>query len=178
MNFDRINKWLTLAANTGVVLGMIFLIVELRQNAALTRMSMQAAKNALLADIELSLAAPERTEIWVKSYMTPQEMTDVDLRVVESYLVAAMMQWDYMFQMEDAGLVSDAEVERHIRNTAPFYFGSRFAKRWFEQETAGWQGTRMMALAGPIVREVEDDFLRTRAEALRREAGQPEDAQQ
>lgn len=171
MNSDKINKWLTLGANIGVVLGLIVLIVEIRQNASLTRMSMHAAKNSLLANIELSLSEPMRATIWVKSYMAPEEMTDVDLRVVESYLVALMLQWDYMFQMEDAGLIPRADVENHIRNTAPFYFGSRFAKRWFEREIDAWQGTEMEAVAGPIIRAVDDDFLRHRTETQRRDAG-------
>jgi hypothetical protein len=32
MDSDRLNRWLTLAANIGVVIGIIFLAVELRQN--------------------------------------------------------------------------------------------------------------------------------------------------
>ena len=60
--------------------------------------------------------------------MAPEQMSDVELRVVESYLVATMMQWNYMLQMNRSGLITRAEAEQHIRNVAPFYFGSRFGK--------------------------------------------------
>ncbi len=33
MNFDKFNKWLTLGANIGVVLGLIILIIEVRQTS-------------------------------------------------------------------------------------------------------------------------------------------------
>ena len=33
---DRLNQWLTLAANVGVLLGIIFVAVEVRQNTAAT----------------------------------------------------------------------------------------------------------------------------------------------
>lgn len=42
---DHLNRWLTLGANLGVVLGLIILIVEVRQNAALTRAEMESGKN-------------------------------------------------------------------------------------------------------------------------------------
>jgi len=32
MDFDRLNKWLTLGANLGVLLGILLLVVEVRQN--------------------------------------------------------------------------------------------------------------------------------------------------
>ncbi len=51
---------------------------ELRQNASLTRLSLEVSKNNLLADIELGVALPERAAIWVKSYMTPEQLTDVE----------------------------------------------------------------------------------------------------
>jgi len=164
---DRLNRWLTLGANLGVLLGLIILIVEVHQNASLTRLSIEISKNALGADIEMSLAQPEQAEIWVKSYMAPEQMSDVELRVVESYLVATMMQWDYMLQMNRSGLITRAEVEQHIRNIAPFYFGSRFGKLWFGEEMAGWEGTDMEAIALPIVEGLDEEFLRKRSERLR-----------
>ncbi len=164
---DRLNRWLTLGANLGVLLGLIILIVEVHQNASLTRLSIEISKNALGADIEMSLAQPEQAEIWVKSYMAPEQMSDVELRVVESYLVATMMQWDYMLQMNRSGLITRAEVEQHIRNIAPFYFGSRFGKLWFGEEMAGWEGTDMEAIALPIVEGLDEEFLRKRRERLR-----------
>lgn len=164
---DRLNRWLTLGANLGVLVGLIILIVEVHQNASLTRLSIEISKNALAADIELSLAQPEQAQIWVKSYMAPEQMNDVELRVVESYFVAYMMQWDYMLQMVRSGLITRAEAERHIRNVAPYVFGSRFGKLWFSEEVAGWEGTDMMDIALPIVEGLDEDFLRKRTERLR-----------
>ena len=37
MNADNVNKWLTLSANIGVVIGLILLLVELDQNSDLVR---------------------------------------------------------------------------------------------------------------------------------------------
>lgn len=171
---DRINRWLTLGANIGVVLGLIILIVEVRQNAELTRAGMEHSMNDLLAEIELSLSTPEKAEVWVKSFMAPETMTDADMKVVESHLVALMMQWDYLFQMEESGLANRARITQHIRNTAPFYFGNAFAKNWFRAEAQGWEGTAMMEVAVPIVEGLDDDFMKNHWLALRpKQPGEP-----
>ena len=167
---DRIARWLTLGANIGVVLGFIILIVEIQQNAALTRVAAEGALNELVVDTELHLAQPEQSAAWAKSYMAPETMTDVDIRMNEAILVSLLLQWDNAFQMQRSGLRTRAEVERLIRNTAPFYFGSRFGKRWFEAQAPGWQGTDMMEVAGPIVASLDDNFMRDYYVNLRIEA--------
>ncbi|MEQ8177940.1 MAG: hypothetical protein RIC52_11775 [Amphiplicatus sp.] len=176
---DRVGRWLTLGANIGVVLGLIILIIEVRQSAMLTRTMMEAEKNDRLAEIELSLSSPAAAAAWTKSIRAPGEMTDAEIRMVESHLVAVMLQWDNLFQMQAAGLASRERVAQHIRNVAPYYFGSAFAKNWWDNQVSGWDGTPMAAVAGPIVAAVDDAFLSAALDASRlttdaqAEAGRP-----
>lgn len=156
---DRLNRWLTLAANLGVLLGLIVLIVEVRQNAAMTRLSQEAGRADMFAQIELSLASPATSGAWMKAIHKPEDLTDSELRMAETQLVAIMQQWDTLFSMEQEGLVDRARVKRHIQNTAPFFFGSRFAKRWWEREEIGWAGTPMFEVADPIITAIDPNFL-------------------
>ncbi|PHS39481.1 MAG: hypothetical protein COA91_06005 [Robiginitomaculum sp.] len=71
---ERLNRWLTLGANIGVVLGLIILIVEVRQNAKLTRANMEITKNSFLAEIELNIAKPEFAKVWIKSIRNPEDL--------------------------------------------------------------------------------------------------------
>jgi hypothetical protein len=167
---DRVGRWLTIGANIGVVVGLLILIVEMRQNAALTRVATEQAMNDLMANTELHLAQPEQSAAWVRSYMAPETMSDVDIKMNEAVLVSLLMQWDNGFQMERSGLRTRAEVERLIRNTAPFYFGSAFGKRWFAAQAPGWQGTDMFEVAGPIVAELDENFMREYYTSLRMDA--------
>lgn len=170
---DRLNRWLTLGANLGVVLGLVILIVEVRQNATLTRADMESRKNDVLGQIELSLAQPEIAAAWVKSVRAPEKMTDVEVRIVESHLVALMLQWDYMFNMEEGGLITRQHARQHIQNTAPYYFGSRHAKNWWQWQEVGWGGNPMMEVAGPIVESVDEEFMLRYLEATR--LGEPQE---
>ena len=164
---ERLNQWLTLAANLGVLLGLIVLIVEVRQNAALTRAAMDQQKNDFLAQIEFNIARPEMSAIWVKAIRTPEALSDTENQAVGSVLVAIMLQWDQMFMMRDAGLISDERVRQHIANTAPFYFGSRYAKHWWALQAPGWEGTAMQRDAAPIIAALDEDFLVGYLDALK-----------
>jgi hypothetical protein len=156
---DRLSRWLTLGANIGVVLGLIILIVEVRQNAALSRTELQVERNRMLIEIEISIASPETAAAWVKSIRAPEEMTDVEIRIAEAHLVAVLLQWDQMFRMQDGGLVSAEEAKQHILNSAQYYFGSTFAKNWWYRQSGGWDGTPMMEVAGPIIEALDENFL-------------------
>jgi len=59
MDLDRLNKWLTLLANFGVVAGIIFLAVEVRQNQALLEQSHQT----MLRDQELQILNATHVEV-------------------------------------------------------------------------------------------------------------------
>lgn len=173
---DRINRWLTLAANIGVLLGLVVLIIEVRQNASLTRAAMDQQKNDFLAEIEFNIAKPEMSAIWVKAIRTPEALSDTEVQAAGSILVSVMLQWDQMFMMRDAGLISDARVRQHISNTAPFYFGSRFAKHWWAMQAPGWEGTAMQRDAAPIVDAVDENFLADYMDRLRIVPAMPETA--
>lgn len=156
---DRVNRWLSLAANIGVVLGLFILIIEVRQNTTLSRLALETQSNEALTALEFELASPHGVNAWVASVRNPHEMTDQQIRLIESHLVAVMQHWDSYFDMEEAGLVTRDRVTSHIRNSAPFYFGSAHAKNWWHLQKPGWETTAMYEVAGPIIDSLDPDFI-------------------
>jgi len=164
---DQVNRWLSLGANFGVLRGLFILVFEVRQTATLTRTTIEIGAKDSLSAIEFSLATPHSIDAWVKSVRSPHTMTDRDIRIVEAHLVAVQQQWDMLFQMEDAGLVTRARITSHISNTAPFYFGSAHAKNWWRLQETGWEKTAMYEVAGPIINAIDPNFLRDYLDASR-----------
>jgi hypothetical protein len=88
MNTDNLNKWLTLAANVGVLIGIFVLVFELRQNQAMLeqeqRMNLLTAR---VADIQqhqdfrwMLVQDTELLQLWMDG-MDGKELTDVqDMR--------------------------------------------------------------------------------------------------
>jgi len=167
LRLDRVNRWVTFGANVGVLVGLIILIVEVRQNASLTRTAMEQAKNEFFAEIELNISRAEMAEAWVKSIRAPESMTDAEIRMVEGVLVAVMLQFEHRFQMEEAGLSTRTEARQHVRNAAPYYFGSRFGKNWWKHQASAWVGTPMMEASAPIIDGLSEDFLATYLDSVR-----------
>ena len=67
MNADQINRWLTLAANIGVLVGIVVLIVEIGQNTDLMRAQMvQARADMLAAQYDAQINADFWPEIMAK----------------------------------------------------------------------------------------------------------------
>jgi hypothetical protein len=56
MNIDSVNKWLTLVANFGVIVGIIFLAVEVNQNNQLMEAEARSLRNSSTADSYLLVA--------------------------------------------------------------------------------------------------------------------------
>lgn len=54
MDLAHLNSWLGIAANVGVVVGLVLVAVQIRQNSNLTRA--QVANDWFLADMQLELS--------------------------------------------------------------------------------------------------------------------------
>jgi len=94
---DRVNRWLTLGANIGVLIGIILILAELNQNADLMRAQMtqargdnvvQTHRDLMLSDEWLELRARQRkassVREWVES-LTPTEYERVWYRILVDY---------------------------------------------------------------------------------------------
>ena len=67
MNTDRLNRWLTLGANLGVLTGIILIFIELNQNADLMRAQMvQSRADNLVSSYEIRMHSDYWPEIGVK----------------------------------------------------------------------------------------------------------------
>ena len=87
MDIDRLNRWLTLGANIGVLFGIIFLIVELNQTSEMnrgeTRNQVASELSELLRDVGNS---PQLAELIVKAengdVLTPAEEMQYRQRIL------------------------------------------------------------------------------------------------
>ena len=68
MSFKRLNQWLTLFANLGVLLGIIFLVIEINQNTEAIR-------------IESAIAAFSATDAAFGPAAYQSDVTDILVRV-------------------------------------------------------------------------------------------------
>lgn len=172
--WERINRWLTLGANIGVLLGLIVLIIEVRQNASLARITLEAERAAAQARYEMHMADPANSEVWMKAVYTPEALTPTELRIMDANMVVAMMTLEHLMTMRDGDLVDDQRIAWHVELNAPFYFGFAFGKNWWQENAIGWKGSDLYPIADPIVRNVDETFLLQYYERLKTTAPAPQ----
>jgi hypothetical protein len=109
MNLDRLNQWLSLLANLGVLVGLIFLIAELNQSNRIAVYSAESTRRTQF--LEMNATRIENPEIIAKLMHPEPELTDVEW--VQA-LYTARQQTNTWIDAENAvinGLLSDATYE-------------------------------------------------------------------
>jgi len=79
MNLDRLNQWLILVANVGVLVGIIFLSMEIRQNTlAIRGTAIQTAATLSREQMYVIAQSSELSRIAVMGATSPSDLNPVD----------------------------------------------------------------------------------------------------
>jgi hypothetical protein len=158
MTKATVGQWITVATNIAVLIGVLLVAYELRQNAELARLEMTQTRISANQQAEAAFFDPRVSEVWVKSFKEPETMTLAEIRAMDSYLAIHLNQMMRVYEQEREGLVKSGETLKWMQADFPFLFGSRFAKAWWEEFGRNWPSD-FVELARPIVGAVEDDEL-------------------
>ena len=90
MDSDRLNRWLTLGANLGVIAGIVFLAIELRQNTEATISSAELDVTNLQTEFHMRLAEnADLARVYSVGQRDPAALTETE-RSQFRYLVAGL----------------------------------------------------------------------------------------
>ena len=125
MNVDRLNRWLTLGANIGVLFGIVFLIVELNQTSEMnrgeTRNQVASELSELLRDVGNN---PQLAELIVKAengdVLTPAESMQYRQRILSMLRYFENVHYQYR-----QGLYDEAEFSTQKEAWRKVYASSK-----------------------------------------------------
>jgi hypothetical protein len=132
MEPDKLNRWLTLGANVGVLIGIILLIIELDQNRDMIRAQ---TRNDILQQLSNSLlivASNSELNSVIRRARLGEELSEDEERQVYLYQVANLRDWENMHYQYRQGMFDDTEFEAE-RRSWQFVITSNnksFAKTW------------------------------------------------
>jgi hypothetical protein len=129
MKTESINRWLSLAANIGVMLGLVLVAYQIRQDVELTKVQLFSDATSSRKEWNQAMLGSDPMNVVMKSIENPSDLTLAELHVMDAYLVGAVNELRRLELLEAAGLDVNAEVE----GLHHFFFGSRFAKAWYEE---------------------------------------------
>jgi hypothetical protein len=115
MDSDRLNKWLTLGANVGVLIGIMLLIAELSQNYEIVRAQTRTELSQSLLDL-LALSASNKglAEITVKA-TRGEELTDAEMYMLGARNESVFAYWQNVHYQGRNGMYDEDEFSKHIQ---------------------------------------------------------------
>ncbi len=132
MKSKKLNTWLTLGANVGVLIGIIVLIFELNQNTDHLRLQLMDEINARQFGQNIVFLNENPAPVIEKSLVEPENITYSEYRIMDAYLVNAVGGWEDRYFLYEAGLVDVNDWKTKVEQEASWYLGNRFGKSWWE----------------------------------------------
>lgn len=94
MNAEHVNKWLTLLANIGVLVGIIFLVVEIRQSNRIAVATTEiSVREQWVSHNENVLTNHAVAELLVKAADPSAEFSAAEIEKLYAYLYASLNTW-------------------------------------------------------------------------------------
>ena len=115
---EKLNQWLTLFANLGVLVGIVFLAYELRQTTdALAAQSILELNLATNAEMSLIAGDESMAEIEVKAKSGIGELSPVELERYKWSWFAAFNTYETAYLFYAKGLISEQEYNTYYDAT-------------------------------------------------------------
>ncbi len=129
MKSERINSWLSLGANVGVVVGLILVAYQINQEAELNRAQLFSDVTTSMNEFNQALMGDSPLEVVAKSIENPHELTLAEMQIMDAYLISAINEIRRLEFLRQSGL----DVEGSMEGIHAYYFGTDYARAWFQE---------------------------------------------
>jgi hypothetical protein len=129
LNNDKINQWLTTIANFGVIVGIVFLVIEIRQTSTqIEQNTVVLQAQTLESTVEVNAMIAEHSDIWLKG-SNDEDLTNAEMIVMGRLVDSLYKRARYTSQMSRTlGGVGSAQ----LRDFAILLYENPGARRTWE----------------------------------------------
>ena len=114
MDTDRLNKWVILGANIGVLVGIILLIIEIDQNRQTIRaQTRNDIAQGAIGVISLAIENPHLADILVRSNRG-EELSETEEYMLKSRSETIFRYWENVNYQYRLGTYDEGEYSRHM----------------------------------------------------------------
>ena len=143
MDGKILNDRLQLIASIGVVIGLIMVAVEIRQNSEIARtdtfVAILEGWNALtIAEFESDIGV-----VFEKSMEAPQDLTTAELHKLGAWLQSMTQIWQ--LQMELNQTIVTSVLQDEIGEEVFYFFGNHATRAWYK-ENRYWMTDEMLEI--------------------------------
>ena len=129
MNTEALNRWLSRTANIGVIAGIVFLAVEIRQNTDMMRAQTRSSVTGSI----LTLIEMERHPLLASAYK--KQASEQPLNYEEEYILdnmanATFRHWENSFYQHRVGLFGEDEYLAEIQVGREMMVEEHMTRHW------------------------------------------------
>lgn len=136
MNVERLSSWLQIAANVGILGGLVLVGFQLQQNSEILQAQMMSAESRSVVDQEMQLVGEQGAAAWVSAMSDPGNVSAEHHRIMEAIYWSAVESWRHIDELAKSGL-ADVDPRTRVTEEAPWYFGNTYGRAWWITRRAG-----------------------------------------
>ena len=139
MDADRVNRWLSLGANTAVLIGIALLIFELGQNREMMRAQIRNEISRGAFDVMSLTAANRETAEALARFNRGDELSDSDRIMLTTRSEAMFRYWENVHYQYRLGMYDEAEFSTHLATMKDvlLFIDRHFTEFWCEYGRRG-----------------------------------------
>ncbi len=119
MNLNKVNHWLTLLANIGVLAGIVFLAIEIRQSGdAVTAQMQDSIADGFIALNMATINDPQVGVTWVIGLNEPERLSDAEAIRFSMLMRALFNQFIRVHGLYRTGLLEESDWALYAREAA------------------------------------------------------------
>jgi hypothetical protein len=119
MNVDKLNSWLGVVANIGVIFGIVFLAMEVRHASNTTQAEvLDSVADGFNALNVMVISDPRVARVWIVGLYEPKNLSDTEAVQFAMFLRSLVNQIERLRSLNLLGLLPDSEWQRNVEQIA------------------------------------------------------------
>jgi hypothetical protein len=131
MKLPKLNDWLQVVANLGIVIGLLLVGVQLKQNSDLLKTQLLYDESHRAIELETQVIGEDGARVWAKSLTDPENLTLEEQRIIEALLWSFAEQLRATRMLAELGLLDDSEWRVRVYGESGFWLGNRYGRAWW-----------------------------------------------
>ena len=131
MNYGKLNDWLQVSANIGIVLGLLLVGIQLKQNSDLLKVQLLYEESYRAIELETKVVGENAAGVWAKSITDPKSMSLEEQRIMEAILWSFVEGLRGTRKLAELGLLDKDEWKERVNSNSAFYLANEYGVAWW-----------------------------------------------
>ena len=131
MKLNKLNDWLRVIADLGILVGIVLVLVQMNQNDDLMRSQIMNQYYDSNAEYEASFAGENLPAIWEKSLLDPENLTLAEMRALEAVTFAPLFRWINLYRQNEDSVLGKMDWKEEVQMDATWIFKGPYARSWW-----------------------------------------------